>query len=269
VLLQRFHRVLLRHVHDQVCAEAPGQIEAPGIAPAVPGDHHELGAGRLGRGRGRQTSDPGAEDRDDLTGRGRGQVDRPRDPGTERVEEGGVHRIEVVRHRMQHRVGGEVVVRRVAPEEVRRLRRRDEAVRADRAAVPATGLVAPVGAPVAGSAGEAVGHRDPVALADTPSLRGRGADAFDPADGLVPRDDAALPRQGARVELVVGPAQAAGLDPQQPVVVAHLGEIERPLDEGPGSLQDESPCGRHSSGASNAWSIGRRSRTVSTSSGSL
>ena len=68
--------------------------------------------------------------------------------------------------------------------------------------------------------------RDAVALADTPPVRGTRADALDDADRFVTGYEGEAREQLAGELLVIGAAEAARLDAQQPVVVTDLGERE-------------------------------------------
>ena len=68
--------------------------------------------------------------------------------------------------------------------------------------------------------------RDAVALAHTPPGRGARADALDDADRLVTGYEGEAGEQLAGELLVIGAAEPARLDAQQPVVVTDLGESE-------------------------------------------
>jgi hypothetical protein len=59
------------------------------------------------------------------------------------------------------------------------------------------------------------GH--PVTDADAPSLGRPGADLLDDADGLVSGDEGVGAGEVSGVQLVIGAAQPAGLDAQEPV----------------------------------------------------
>src|SRR5205807_7947737 len=82
---------------------------------------------------------------------------------------------------------------------------------------------------------------DAVAGLDAPSLSRLGPDRLHDADRLVTGDEGEPGRKRARIELMVGAAEPAGLDAQQPVVVAHVGHREAALDERTGLLEHERP----------------------------
>ena len=102
--------VLLVDVDREVGAEGGGRLEAWPVVGSLAGDHHEVGT-RLPRcRRSCQSPDPGAQDGDDVAGTGARQLGPPADPGTHRVEERRVDRVEAVGYRQHHRVGTQPVV---------------------------------------------------------------------------------------------------------------------------------------------------------------
>ena len=64
--------------------------------------------------------------------------------------------------------------------------------------------------------------RHAIAGADVPSSRGHRSDLFDDADGFVSGNERVPREQLASELLVVGPAEPAGFDTQERVVVADL-----------------------------------------------
>ena len=73
--------ILLGDVDDEVGAEALGRLEARVVALAGAGDHHELGAGGLGRRARAQAPDAGAEHGDAVAGGRARHGDAPLDAG--------------------------------------------------------------------------------------------------------------------------------------------------------------------------------------------
>jgi hypothetical protein len=80
---------------------------------------------------------------------------------------------------------------------------------------------------------------DAISLLDAPALAGALPELLHDAHRLVPRDERAAGVELAGVLLVVGAAQAARLDQEEPVVGADLREVERLLHQSAGGFQDQ------------------------------
>ena len=230
--VQRLGRVLLVDVDGEVGTEGGGRLESRLVVGPLAGDHHEVGAGLLRRGCCSQSPDPGAQDGDDVTGTGARQLGSPADPGTHRVEQRGVDRVEAVGHRQHHRVGTQGVVCGPTAGEFGADVERGEPIGGSQAVGGAT----TVGARSAGIAGttrlEALdGH--PVADGDTPCCRSGIADLDQHADGLMAGNEGRPDRQAAGEEFVVGAAEPARLDLEESRVGrgcrdGEVAELERP-----------------------------------------
>jgi hypothetical protein len=83
------------------------------------------------------------------------------------------------------------------------------------------------------------GH--PVAGGHTPTLCRSGADGVDGSDGLVTRNERKPARELAGVLLMVGPAQRAGRNPNQRIVVAEVRERKLPDDQAARRFQHQRP----------------------------
>ena len=212
-------------VDGEVGAEAGRGGEPVSVAWPLAGDHDEPRPGVVRRRRRAEPTDAGAEDGDDVTGRGAGEVDRPADARTERVEHRGQRWVERVGHGQQHRVGSEVEVRRVAAPETRRALDVDEPDHRRQSVATATSVAAGA-AGVALAAGLEHLDGDALAGADTPPLRGADTYLLDRADHFVTRDEGVSSGDVPGVLLVIRAAQPACLDAQQPVVLTDRGNVE-------------------------------------------
>jgi hypothetical protein len=83
---------------------------------------------------------------------------------------------------------------------------------------------------------------DAISFVDTPARRGGSSDAIDDADGFVSGDEGVGRRQNSGVLLVVRPAEAAGFETEERVVVADVRDLELALDQTSRGFEDESGC---------------------------
>jgi hypothetical protein len=208
------------------------------VALAGTGDQHEPGTRLLGRGRRRQAADAAAEHGHDVAGLRVRDRDAPPDACPERVERHRHLGRQRVGHRQQQRVGRQVLVGGIATPQPGRPVGAGHAVHV----WEPVALAAPVLAPPAGGAGAARQEHldgDTVARPDAPALGRPVADRLDHPDRLVTRHEREAGRDRAGVELVVGAAEAARLDPQDAVLVADLGQRQLVAPQRPGRLQHE------------------------------
>ena len=213
----------------EVGAELAGEVELGGVAFEA-GDDDAAGAGFFRGDDAAEAALAGAEDDDRLAGLEAGHGDGPAEAGADRVEErrdggidGLVDLVDVDR-------GREVEVLAVAAPEAGRVVDAEESVGADAAAGSARRRDERLDA-------------DAVALLDAPARGGLVADLGDAADGLVAGDHGVVRGQRALVLLVVGAADAAGLDAEEGVVGADLGQRELAHLEGAGGgLDDGAGC---------------------------
>src|SRR5207237_3849999 len=115
---------------------------------------------------------------------------------------------------------------------------RDPAVHVGQTVLPAVPVVALQARAAAGAGPEDL-HRHPLALRHPPSLGGPGAERLEAPHHLVARDEGEGAGEGAGVLLVVGAAEPARLDPQDPVALAQIGERKPSGPEPAGCLKHQ------------------------------
>ena len=241
---QRPVGIIDRDIHRQVGAERRGKRQTLCVTFAQAGHHDESRSRLLRCCRRAQSTHARAQDGHDIAGLGIRDFDRPADSRSERIEQRCRDRVELVGDCHQHRVGSQIQVRGVAAAETRWRVGVGEADHGGQA-VALAAPVEPCSALVAVAARQE--HLDCHSLprADAPPL-GRGVtQLLDHADHFVPGDERVPVGDVTRVLLVVGAAQAAGLDPQQTVVGADVGQVEAALLERTRLGEDQPGCRGH------------------------
>src|SRR6266545_2275719 len=236
--------VVLLDFDGVVGAELAGELELAFVGGEA-GDDDAAGAGLAGGDYAGEAALAGTEDDDRVADAEAGHLDGPAEAGAERVEERRDLGRDAVVDLVDEGVRVEVEVVGVAAPEAGRQVDAEIAVGVHAAMAEAQRISA-ADAVRTEAAGDERLDADAVALLDAPAAGGLVPDLGDPADGLVAGDDGEADGQHALVLLVVGAADAAGLDLEQRVVGADLGQGELTELEGArGGLDDGARGGWH------------------------
>ena len=215
------HGILTIHVDGDVGAHVAGQRQLV-LIPTQTGDGNHRSSRFLGRDGAANSALTGTEHCQRLARLQSGSIHAPGETGAQRVEHHRHRWVQIAIHGEDHRAGRQIQVLGVTAPEAGRLVQAGLAEPAGGGTrICSAGLArGAASAPVAGT------HRHAITDGYAPPLGRDGPDGGDAAQRLVSQDDGKRNVQVAAEPLVVGAADAGGLDADDGLVVADLGDVQ-------------------------------------------